>query len=617
VGAWQDDNNGSDSGSARVFSGVNGNILYTFNGDSAGDHFGYSVSSASDVNNDGYADVIVGAVWDDNNGSASGSARVFSGVNGSILYTFNGDSTGDYFGGSVSNAGDVNNDGYDDLIVGATGDDNNGSDSGSARVFSGVNGSILYTFNGDSANDQFGYSVSSASDVNNDGYADLIVGAYWDDNNESSSGSARVFSGVNGSILYTFNGDSAGDQFGYSVSSAGDVNNDGYDDLIVGAFTDDNISGYYNENSGSARVFSGAMFLQQTTDTDGDGLVDTLDVDDDNDGLPDSWELQYGFNHLLTGEQLLDSDNDGLTNTQEYTLGTNPVSADTDKDGVADPVDPAPNAILVTGYQPPWLYTFIGDSTDDQFGGSVSSAGDVNNDGYADVIVGAYGDDNNESFSGSARVFSGANGSILYTFNGDSSGGQFGYAVSSAGDVNNDGYVDVIVGAYFDDNNGADSGSARVFSGANGSILFTFNGDSAGDYFGVSVSSAGDVNNDGYDDLIVGASWDDNNGSNSGSARVFSGAIFLQQTTDTDGDGLVDTLDADDDADGLLDVNDAFPQDTDNDGMPNNLDWDDDNDGVPDTVDADPYNAGNRSEIVLPLDSSFKGSTVKDTNTVQ
>jgi hypothetical protein len=397
----------------------------TFSGDSANDLFGGSVSGAGDVNNDGFDDFIVGAPFDSNNATNSGSARVFSGVDGSILYTLNGDSAGDLFGISVSGAGDVNGDGFADLIVGARNADNNGADSGSARVFSGVDGAILYTFNGDSAGDQFGGSVSGVGDVNNDGFDDFIVGALGDSNNATSSGSARVFSGADGSVLYTFNGDLAFDQFGNSVSGAGDVNGDGFADLIVGAFGDGN-NGF---GSGSARVFSGAT-----------GAI---------------------------------------------------------------------------------LYTYNGDSALDQFGVSVSGAGDVNNDGFDDFIVGAFGDDNNGMNSGSARVFSGVDGSVLYTFNGDSAGDQFGGSVSGVGDVNNDGFADFIVGAFGDDNNGSASGSARVFSGATGAILYNFNGDSQGDQFGISVSGAGDVNNDGFDDLIVGAPFDGNNGGESGSARVF------------------------------------------------------------------------------------------------
>ena len=153
------------------------------------------------------------------------------------------------------------------------------------------------------------------------------------------------------------------------------------------------------------------------------------------------------------------------------------------------------------------------------------------------MIAGATGDDNNGFTSGSARVFSGNDGSILYTFNGDSGGDSFGGSVSGLGDINNDGYDDLIVGATGDSNTGAASGSARVFSGANGSILFTLNGDSSIDLLGGSVSGAGDINDDGYDDLIVGAIGDDNNGDRSGSARVVSGKDIV---TDTDGDGVLD-----------------------------------------------------------------------------
>ena len=419
--------------------------LFTFNSDAAREEFGISVSGAGDVNGDGTPDLIVGARRDDKNGTDSGSARVFSGSEGSLLYNFDGDSN-DFFGNSASGAGDVNGDGFADLIVGAWGDSNNGSNSGSARVLSGSDGSVLYNFDGDSAGDQFGRSVSAAGDVNGDGFDDLIVGAPFDDNNGSSSGIARVFSGVDGSVLYTFNGDSAGHWFGHSVSGAGDVNGDGFDDLIVGVRRDDN----NGSDSGSARVLSGA-----------DGSV---------------------------------------------------------------------------------LYNFDGDSAGDFFGWSVSGAGDVNGDGFDDLIVGALNDGNNGANSGSARVFSGADGNVLYNFVGDSDGDNFGESVSGAGDVNGDGFADLIVGASDDDNNGLGSGSARVLSGADGSVLYNFDGDSSGNSFGQSVSSAGDINGDGLADFIVGGEF---RGANDGGyARVFVSQItpaFL--LGDCNLNGVVDFLD--------------------------------------------------------------------------
>ena len=402
--------------------------LFNFNIDLLKDLTGPSTSGAGDVNGDGFADLIVGAQLDDNNGSTSGSARVFSGFDGSVLYSFDGDSAGDLFGESVSGAGDVNNDGFADLIVGAQLDDNNGSTSGSARVFSGFDGSVLYNLDGDSAGDQFGTSVSGAGDVNNDGFADLIVGAPF-----NGTGYVQVFSGFDGSLLYNFDGDSFTDRFGDSVSCAGDVNGDGFDDLIVGADNDDN-NGF---NSGSARVFSGV-----------DGSV---------------------------------------------------------------------------------LYNFDGDSAGDSFGSSVSGAGDVNGDGFDDLIVGARQDDNNGSTSGSARVFSGVDGSVLYNFDGDSAGDSFGSSVSGAGDVNNDGFADLIVGAV---NFGpANSGSARVFSGADGSVLYDFDSFNGG--VGISVSGASDVNGDGVADVIVGSLF--------GGARVFASRTII--LGDCNQDGAVNFLD--------------------------------------------------------------------------
>ena len=251
-------------------------MLRTFDGDSRGDFLGQSVSGAGDVNGDGLPDLIVGAVGDDNNGIDSGSARIISGAGGGVLYNFNGDVAGDLFGESVSGAGDVNGDGFADLIVGTPLSDSNGPNSGNVRVFSGANGSILYNFDGDSHGHRLGQSVSGAGDVNNDGLDDLIVGSSVG-NNDAGRGSARVFSGVDGSILYIFTGDATTDSFGFSVSGAGDVNGDGVADFIVGA----------RDGNGGGGAFSRGyvrLFVSQISapiilgDCNLDGVVDFLDI---------------------------------------------------------------------------------------------------------------------------------------------------------------------------------------------------------------------------------------------------------------------------------------------------------------------------------------------------
>jgi hypothetical protein len=401
--------------------------LKTLYGNSADDQFGFSVRGAGDVNNDGFADVIVGARWDDIHGSNSGRVTVYNGKTFAVLYNADGDTQYDHLGTSVSTAGDVNADGWADFIAGADGDDNTGGGAGSARVWSGKTGAILYTFNGDAADDAFGTSVSGAGDVNNDGFADVIVGAPFDDDNGISSGTARVLSGKTGAILYTFKGVGANDFFGVTVSHAGDVNSDGFDDVIVGA--------PYADSNGSAA----------------------------------------GMARVLSGQN---------------------------------------GAIL---------YTFKGTAAGDNFGSSVGCAGDVNLDGFSDVIVGAPYADPISSEAGEAKVFSGKTGAVLLTLQGDSATDLFGTSVSGAGDINHDGRDDVIVGSIWDDVNGINSGSAKVFSGANGALLMTVGGDLAQIQLGASVSGVGDVNGDGRADFMASSYLDDTGGANAGLARVYSG----------------------------------------------------------------------------------------------
>jgi hypothetical protein len=402
-------------------------IIYVYDG-TKGDQLGLSVSGAGDVNGDGYADFIVGAYGNDSAGDNAGRAYVYSGLTGYLLYIFDGEAAYDYFGYSVSGAGDVNGDGFDDLIVGAYDNSAGGILAGRAYVYSGQSGALLWTFTGKAAGEYFGYSVSGAGDVNNDGYADLIVGAYENDAGGHNAGRAYVYSGKTGDTLFTITGESANDQLGYSVSGSGDVNGDGYADLIVGA------PGYFTGgvNTGRAYIYSGL-----TEDT---------------------------------------------------------------------------------------LFTIIG-SMGSQFGYSVSGAGDVNGDGYPDLIVGEpYG------YSvGRASVYSGPTGDLLNTFTGEAADDRFGLSVSGAGDVNNDGYADLIVGAPFNDERGSRAGKAYIYSGESGDILFTLLGESADNLYGISVSGVGDLDGNGFDEVIVGAHFYNNY---SGRAYVYSSSSLFSYYLD-------------------------------------------------------------------------------------
>ena len=508
---------------------------FVINGVSAYDQSGFSVSSAGDVNGDGFDDLIVGARLDDPNGSYSGASFVvFGKTDGSAVelsdiesdantdgFVINGISGNDQSGYSVSSAGDVNGDGFADLIVGALYDDPNGASSGASFVvFGKTDGSAVelsdiesntnsdgFVINGVSEGDNSGYSVSSAGDVNGDGFDDLIVGARYDDPNGALSGASFVvFGKTDGSAVelsdieggtnsggFVINGVSAYDNSGFSVSSAGDVNGDGFDDLIVGARNDDPNGG----NSGASFVVFGK--------TDG-SAVELSDVE-----------------------------------------------SDANLDG----------------------FVINGVGSLDELGRSVSGAGDVNGDGFDDLIVGAPLDDPNGALSGASFVvFGKADGSAVelsdvesdtnpggFVINGVSGFDQSGFSVSSAGDVNGDGFDDLIVGAPLDDPNGLFSGASFVvFGKTDGSVVelsdiegdtnsggFVINGVSEGDQSGRSVSSAGDVNGDGFDDLIVGAPYDDPNGDGSGASFVVFGGDFSDVATDvgtTGADTLTGTADA-------------------------------------------------------------------------
>lgn len=371
-------------GRVRIYSGADYALLMELKSPAKAARFGYSINSAGDVNMDGYLDLIVGAPYDSSSVELGGRAFVFSGQEGAVLYTLSGPEEGELFGTCVDGAGDVDGDGYDDLIIGAPLNSVAHEGSGRAYVISGKTGASLHLFDGDAVGDRLGFSVAGASDVDNDGYDDLIVGAPQPIRSGSfvGAGYARVYSGMDGSTLHTLTGTDGGDQFGCSVDGGEDLDLDGYDDLIVGAKLEDIDANPLNgDGYGSVRAFSG-----------------------------------------FDGSQ---------------------------------------------------LFGLFGSSAGDLLGQSVSGAGDVNMDGYPDFIAGASQPSftNTSNAPGYIRVYSGLNGSSLHSVPGNSASLAFGWAVAGAGDVNGDGYCDVIVGDPLYLKDGAVGGRVRVLSGASGSSL--------------------------------------------------------------------------------------------------------------------------------------------------
>ena len=467
-------------------NGNNGFILRSNNYDDAG----YSVSGVGDVNGDGFDDVIIGApgadfeagksyvVFGGNSFAPSLELNSLDGNNGFVLNGINGL---DDSGKSVSGAGDINGDGFDDIIIGAPFADPKGRiGAGESYVVFGGNsfapslelnsldGNNGFVLNGIDENDTSGLSVSRTGDVNGDGFADIIISAQGGDpNGNSDAGESYVVFGRNsfapslelnsldGSNGFVLNGIDPNDLSGTSVSGAGDVNGDGFDDIIIGAQSGDPNG---NMSAGESYVVFG-----------GNSFAPSLEL------------------NALNGS----------------------------------------NGFILNGLE-----------VQDFSGLSVSSAGDVNGDGFADIIIGApSADPDIEPNGGPLRLRGGESyvvfgrnsfapvleldnldGSNGFVLNGIDQYDNSGRSVSGAGDINGDGFDDIIIGAPDADPNGnTRAGESYVVFGGNsfaaslelntlnGNNGFALNGINIQDFAGYSVSSAGDVNNDGFDDVIIGS----------------------------------------------------------------------------------------------------------------
>jgi hypothetical protein len=359
----------------------------------------------------------------------------------------------------------------------------------------------------DQASAFFGQSVGAAGDVNGDGYADVIVGAPFFDHGERDEGRAFVYYGSSSGMgtvpNWVAEGGMSGDWFGRSVGTAGDVNGDGYDDIIIGSSP---IGPGNHGHGGQVFVFYGSA----------DGLEPTPGWTAES-GQPADW---FGASVGTAGDVNGDGFDDVIVGAYDFDHG----QRDEGRAFVYDGSPSGPSAI------PSW--TAESNQEEALFGQAVGTAGDVNGDGYDDVIVGSFYFNGGQTEEGRAFVYQGSSRGLgstpAWTAEGDQTRAWYGWSAGTAGDINGDGYADVIVGARYFDKGQANEGRAFVYQGSASGLSvaanWTAQGDQADAWFGWSVATARDVNADGFDDVIVGAAGYDDSFEDSGRAFVYHGS---------------------------------------------------------------------------------------------
>jgi len=485
-------------------------------GDDADDWSGFSVASG-DINGDGYNDVIIGANRADPAGGANaGEVYVIFGNASPIVskdlnsssanIKIYGDDAGDECGRSLS-SGDINGDGFDDIIIGAyKADPAGGANAGEAYVIFGSatprrnrdlnSRAANMTIYGDDANDFAGRTVSSG-DINGDGYDDVIIGAHKaDPTGGADAGETYVIFGspapsttvdLNSEsadmIIY---GNDAGDYSGRSVSS-GDIDGDGYDDVIIGANYADPAGG---ANAGETYVILGsatppAIIDLNDSPSPADMIIYGDDADDGSGRSVSSSDIDGdGYDDVIIGAYLADTAGGTDAGETYVILGSTTPPATIDLNDSPSPAD----------------MIIYGADTDDYSGSSVSS-GDINGDGYDDVIIGANNaDPASGANAGESYVIYGNpapsatvdlnSESADMTVHGDDAGDASGNSVSS-GDINGDGFDDVIIGAYYaSPAGGTSAGETYVVFGGGLPIAYDFFGTDISDWLKMGTGGA-------------------------------------------------------------------------------------------------------------------------------
>ncbi len=374
-------------------------------------------------------------------------------------------------GWGLGSVGDVDGDGRDDLLVGAPTADGLQPNSGTAMILSSVTTFPIRTFQGEFTGDRFGSSVAGIGDLTGDGISEVAVGApEYDRVGASNAGAMYIFNGATGVKLFQHGGTFTNDKFGWCVAAAGDANGDGTPDYAYGApYADSTTLG---ANVGLVRIQSGASLLALQTywgETAGDS---------------------FGYSIAAVGDLTGDGKTDLVAGAPSYNLGA---------------VVNSGRAYRLSGGTNSRVNLLSGGITNGELGFSVSALPDINLDGTTEIAIGEPGWNGLGVNTGRVMALSGLGGSIVQTYT-YLAGVGFGFSVAGLSDIDGDGRGDLIVGLpYLDSPPLGDVGGAFILSGQTGSILSTATGYAGADYMGFTVANAGDLNNDGINDMLMSA----------------------------------------------------------------------------------------------------------------
>jgi VCBS repeat protein/FG-GAP repeat protein len=484
------------SGRALICSGADGSILFDLFG-GVGAAFGFAVARAGDIDGDGVEDVAVGAPLEGN-----GAVYFFSGATGTQLRKLSGPSAGCQFGTSIADLGDVDGDGVRDLAIGAPLDSSSGSNLGLAEVVSGATGSVIAQWTGAAAGGEFGSVVADAGDLDGDGRDDVLV----IEQDVTGSGNLSICSSATFLQLASWN--LGAHPTGWTARGAGDVNGDGIPDVIVGNgtwpttgyFTQGAVWIYDGATGGVIRTHQGFVFGATTVcgagDVDRDGFADYAFWWLTSNGV--SAPAYVSIISGQTGKTLADV----LAGSQdsEATVGG---SNDTNGDGVPDLLIGVWNPSVLHVLDPVTL-TFLttSDFTPrvDALGWTSALLDDVNGDGTRDVLVGELSPPSYYPGSaGHARVLSGVDGSELRDHS-TASGALYAYCVAALPDLDGDGIAEYAIPV---SDTYKTPGFVEIRSGASGNLLKSLSsGINYGGSFGWSCTVA--IQPSGGVELAVG-----------------------------------------------------------------------------------------------------------------